>query len=84
MEVILRPLRFVLSCITTLLIPPFNWWRPIRISPLFGINMNYRESSVLRNWTSLTTPYRIHLPGTPLHPSWPRGASEKKTSISNG
>jgi len=56
MEVILHPLRFLLSRIATLLTPAFNWWRPIRISPLLGINMNYRKSKIPLDRTALTAP----------------------------
>jgi len=36
-------MRFILSRITALFTPAFTWWKPITISPLLGINMNYRS-----------------------------------------
>lgn len=56
MEVVLHPLKFLLSRIATLLTPAFDWWRPIMISPLLGINMNYRESNMSQDWIVLTIP----------------------------
>jgi len=53
---VLHPLRLVLSHIATLFAPSFNWWKPIRISPLLGINMNYGWSGMLLDPTALTTP----------------------------
>lgn len=41
-QMVLHPLRFVLCHIAILFFPSINWWKPIRISPLLGINMNYR------------------------------------------
>lgn len=54
-QMALHPLRLILSRITTLFTPAFNWWKPIRISPLLGINMNYRLCNISLDWTTLTT-----------------------------
>ena len=55
MEVVLHPLKFLLFRIAALLTPAFNWWSPIGISPLLGINMNHRKSNMPPDWTALTT-----------------------------
>lgn len=53
-QMILHPLRFILSHIASLFTHPLNWWQPIRISPLLGINTNYRWSGMLPDRTALT------------------------------
>src|SRR5882757_9106097 len=44
----------MVSRIAALFTPAFNWWRPIRISPLLGINMDYRESDIQLDGVVLT------------------------------
>jgi len=77
MEMVLRSLKCIVSRLTVLFTPAFDWWRPIRISPLLGINMNYRQSSMPLGWIALTAPagsifraLRIipHGHGVPLKP----------------
>jgi len=53
---VLHPLKLALSRIAALFAPSFNWWRPIRISPLLGINMDYGQFDMLLDSTVLTTP----------------------------
>lgn len=53
-QIALYPIRFVLSRIATLFIPTFDWWKPITISPLLGINTNHRWSDTLLDCTTLT------------------------------
>lgn len=74
-QIALYPIRFMISRIISLFTPAFDWWKPITISPLLGINMNYRWSDVLLGYTTLTIPsgsifralrFIPHGHGTPL------------------
>lgn len=53
-QLALYPIKFMLSRIAELFTPAFSWWKPIIISPLLGINMNYRWSDMLLDSTALT------------------------------
>ncbi|KAF9777543.1 tRNA-splicing endonuclease subunit sen54 N-term-domain-containing protein [Thelephora terrestris] len=66
LQMVLYPIRFMITRITTLFAPAFNWWKPIRISPLLGINMGYR--SIFRALRFIPHGHGIPLKANPKHP----------------
>lgn len=56
LQMVFSPIRFILTRITTLFAPARIWWKPLRISPLLGINVDYRQFTISSGCAALTVP----------------------------